>query len=95
MIILFWGNVIRRCILIPKITTSPFSLDATEQAALVKAGLLSPVELLDASLRQTARLNPKINASASEAPGLAQKRTQTVASCTFGGVPTLVKVPLA
>jgi amidase len=37
-------------------------LDATDQAALVRSGTVSPVELVDAAAERAERLNPAINA---------------------------------
>ena len=37
-------------------------LDATDQAALVRSGKVSPVELVDAAAERAERLNPTINA---------------------------------
>jgi amidase len=37
-------------------------LDATDQAALVRGGKVSPVELVDAAAERAERLNPAINA---------------------------------
>lgn len=70
--------------------------DALDLAALVRAGEVSPAELLDEALARTARINPKINAVIHLMEGRARA---TIASGLpdgpFRGVPFLVKDLLA
>lgn len=70
-------------------------LDATAQAALVRAGAASPLELVDAAIARIERLNPRFNAlaapcferarAAARRPGLAQTPGP------FPGVPYAIK----
>ena len=48
---------------------SPCLLPATEQAALLRAGTVSAVELLDAHLERIEALNPAVNAVVWKSPG--------------------------
>lgn len=75
----------------------PFvSMDASEQAMLVRRRAVSPLELVDAAIARIDKLEPKINALASSdfeaARANARKHS---ASGPFAGVPTLIKDLLA
>lgn len=68
------------------------AMDATEQAALVRAGKVEAAELTEAAIRRIERLNPEINAIASTNLELARQRAATVPTTgVFAGVPTLIK----
>jgi amidase len=68
-------------------------LDATAQAELVRAGQLSPVELVDAAINRIEKLNPELNAVIH--PRFDQARDEVAAAAlpdgAFRGVPTLFK----
>jgi amidase len=71
-------------------------LDASEQAALVRAGEVSPAELVDAALARIERLNPRLNAVIYERAERAHAeaiRHRGVGP--FGGVPLLLKDAVA
>jgi amidase len=66
--------------------------DATEQAELVRTGAVSPLELVDAAIERTTRLNPRLNAVIHER--FEQARAEARASIPdgpFRGVPILLK----
>ena len=66
--------------------------DATGLAALVRAGQVSPAELLDCALTLLDRLNPRINAVVVDTRDLARRDAATPpAWAAFDGVPFLVK----
>ena len=68
------------------------AMDATEQAALVRAGKVSALELTDGAIARIERLEPVINALASSDFERARERARTVpATGPFAGVPTLIK----
>jgi Asp-tRNA(Asn)/Glu-tRNA(Gln) amidotransferase A subunit family amidase len=71
----------------------PFALmDATEQARLVRAGDVTPSELVEAAISRIQRLDPKIRALASSAFDLARERARSgTRSRPLAGVPTLIK----
>jgi amidase len=68
-------------------------LDATAQAALIRTGAVSRVEMLDAAINRIERLNPRLNAvvltAFTEAREAAQRSPKPRGS--FSGVPMLVK----
>lgn len=68
-------------------------LDATGQAALVRDGVVSPLELVDAAIARIERLNPDLNAVIT--PLFEKAREQAVASDLpngpFRGVPFVLK----
>lgn len=71
----------------------PFvSLDATAQAELVRSGQASALELIDAAITRIERLNPELNAIASNNFDLARERARAERlTGPFAGVPTLIK----
>lgn len=75
---------------------SILKLDATAQAALIKKGEITPLELVDLSIAATEKLNPTLNAVITpmfeEARTLA--KTATLAA-PFAGVPMMLKDGLA
>ena len=67
-------------------------LDATAQAELVKKGEVSPLELVDASIKRIEEVNPKINAVIHKHFDRARKQAQTnLPDGPFKGVPFLLK----
>ncbi|MEM9633070.1 MAG: amidase [Pseudomonadota bacterium] len=67
-------------------------MDATDQAALVKNGEVSSLELVEAAIERIETLNPKINAIASINYDHARQRAQSInGRGPFSGVPTLIK----
>jgi amidase len=71
----------------------PFvSLDATAQAELVRSRQASALELTDAAIARIERLNPELNAIASNGFELARERARAERlTGPFAGVPTLIK----
>ncbi|HLK44520.1 MAG TPA: amidase family protein, partial [Acidimicrobiales bacterium] len=68
------------------------SLDATDQAALVARGELSPLELVDDAITRIEKLNPTLNAVVFELFDLARDTARaTVPDGPFRGVPFLLK----
>ncbi len=68
------------------------SLDATDQAALVARGELSPLELVDDAITRIEKLNPTLNAVVFELFDLARDAARaTVPDGPFRGVPFLLK----
>lgn len=69
------------------------ALDATAQAALVRSGELSPLELVDAAIARLERDNPRLNAVISLDFERARERARALrpAAGPFAGVPTLLK----
>jgi amidase len=68
------------------------TLDATAQAALVRNGDVSPVELVDAAIGRVERLNPDLNAVITERFDAARAEAEAgPADGPFRGVPFLVK----
>ncbi len=67
-------------------------MDATEQAAMVRDGQVTPVELVDAAIERIERVNPSINAVVTPMYDLARDAA-LVASTDgpFAGVPFLLK----
>lgn len=66
-------------------------LDAVGQAALVKAGELSALELVDAAIARIERLEPHVHALAGADFDQARRWARTQPSGALGGVPFLVK----
>ncbi|MDA1002909.1 MAG: amidase, partial [Chloroflexi bacterium] len=68
-------------------------LDATEQAALVRRGEVSPDELIDIAVARIERLNPRVNAVIALFPEAArrQARERRTRDAPFAGVPMLLK----
>jgi amidase len=67
-------------------------MDAVDQAALVRSGAASPVELVDAAIARIERLNPAINAVIDERFERARMEAATVPKeAVFAGVPFLLK----
>jgi amidase len=74
--------------------TDLVALDATAQAALVRAGDASPLELVDAAIARVEALNPALNAVIHERFERARAEAEQAASlddAPFRGVPLLVK----
>ena len=69
------------------------SLDATEQAALVRRGAVSPRELVEAALARMERVNPQLNAVIHTAPerAIAAANSPQLPDGPFRGVPFLMK----
>lgn len=71
-------------------------LDATAQAALIKKGEITPLELVDLSIAATEKLNPTLNAVITpmfdQARDLAKKATL---DAPFAGVPMMLKDGIA
>jgi amidase len=66
--------------------------DATEQAALVAKGEVSPAELVDGAIERIERLNPKLNAVIHPLFELARATaSEVIADGPFRGVPFLLK----
>ena len=74
-------------------SADPFvRLDATAQAALVRAGEVAPIELVDAAIARIERLNPKLNAFVSTCFERAREQARGVLpDGPFRGVPYAVK----
>jgi len=68
-------------------------LDATGQAELVRAGSVSPLELVDAAINRIEKLNPELNAVIHPRfdQARADARAATLGDGPFRGVPTLFK----
>ena len=66
-------------------------LDATAQAALVRRGEVTPLELVEAAIERVERLNPMLNAVVTPAFDLALAATRQVRGDPFAGVPFLLK----
>src|SRR5690348_6069201 len=67
-------------------------MDATAQAALVKEGKVSPLELVDAAIRRIEKLNPQLNAVVWERFEQARQEARaTLPNGPFTGVPILIK----
>ena len=75
---------------------SILKLDATAQAALIKKGEITPLELVDLSIAAAEQLNPSLNAIITpmyeEARSLAK---QALPDAPFKGVPLLLKDGIA
>lgn len=69
--------------------------DAVGQAALVAAGKVSALELVDASIARIERFNPRLNVLASSAFEAARDKARTKLTGPFAGVPFLAKDLLA
>lgn len=68
------------------------SMDATAQAALVRSGEASPLELVDAAIARTEALNPRLNAVIHELFDQARETaTNELPDGPFRGVPFLFK----
>lgn len=68
------------------------ALDATAQTELVRAGEVTPVELVDAAARQVERLNPELNAVVNLAAERARAEAAAVdPALPLAGVPMLLK----
>jgi amidase len=67
-------------------------LDATDQAALVRAGQVSPLELVDTAIESITTLNPNLNAVIWERFDQARTEARTAPTGgVFAGVPLLLK----
>jgi amidase len=67
-------------------------LDATAQAELVRAGEVSPVELVEAAIERVERMNPALNAVILKTYDLAREAAARVdLDAPFAGVPFLLK----
>ena len=73
------------------------SLDATEQAELVRSGTVSPLELVDAAIERIERVNRSLNAVVIDAFDQARKeaRREVKRDAPLAGVPFLLKDLLA
>jgi amidase len=69
------------------------ALDATEQAALVRRGAISPRELVEAALARMERVNPQLNAVIHPLPerAMAAANSPQLPDGPFRGVPFLMK----
>ena len=68
------------------------ALDATGLAELVKAGEVSPSELLDCAMEQSAKVNPQTNAVCRSLEQQAKRQLENLQSdAPFAGVPLLIK----
>ena len=67
------------------------SLDATEQAKLVRKRKVKPIELVDAAIERIERLNPIINAVVTPMFEQARAAAKKVPKGPFAGVPFLLK----
>jgi amidase len=69
------------------------ALDATEQAALVRRGAVSPRELVEAALARMERVNPQLNAVIHHSPerAMAAANSPQLPDGPFRGVPFLMK----
>jgi amidase len=67
------------------------ALDATAQAALVRAGTVSPRELVDAALARIDAVNPQLNAVIHRRDERARAEAGAAPDGPFRGVPVLVK----
>jgi len=76
---------------VPAMTDDLAALDATAQAALVRDGVLSPRELVDAALARIDAVNPQLNAVIHRRDERARAETDTAPDGPFRGVPVLVK----
>ncbi len=74
-------------------STELWRLDATAQAALVRAREVTPAELAEQAIARIERLNPRINAVITPLydEALRQARDPSGADGPFGGVPMLLK----
>ena len=67
------------------------SLDATEQAKLVRQRKVKPIELVDAAIARIERINPAINAVVTPMFEQARASARKVPKGPFAGVPFLLK----
>lgn len=67
------------------------SLDATEQAELVRQRKVKPIELVDAAIARIERINPAINAVVTPMFEQARASARKVPQGPFAGVPFLLK----
>jgi len=67
------------------------SLDATEQAKLVRQRKVKPIELVDAAIARIERINPAINAVVTPMFEQARASARKVPQGPFAGVPFLLK----
>ena len=65
--------------------------DATQMAHLIRAGHVTPGELLDEALRRTKRWNPLLNAIVMEHADFARREIEAGVSGPLAGVPFLLK----
>lgn len=73
-------------------TDSLWQLDAFGQAALLRSGDITPLELVDLTLERIAALNPHINAVVIDLADRARQRAAAMPlDAEFSGVPILVK----
>ena len=73
-------------------TSDPLDLDATAQAALVRAGEISPQELVDAALARIDDRNPDLNAVIHRRDERARAEAASVdLNAPFAGVPMVLK----
>ncbi|MBT5757230.1 MAG: amidase, partial [Acidimicrobiaceae bacterium] len=73
-------------------TDSPLELDATAQAALVRNGAISPIELVDLALARIDTRNPALNAVIHRRDERARADAVAVdPSAPFAGVPMVLK----
>lgn len=69
-----------------------FAMDGVTQAALVRKGEVTPIELLDAAIARAEALNPKLNAIVTPMYDQARERAKgELPDGPFKGVPTLMK----
>ncbi|HEX6245334.1 MAG TPA: amidase, partial [Polyangiales bacterium] len=72
-----------------------FKLDGVAQAALVRTGQLSALELVDATIERIERLEPRIHALSSSSFDAARAKARGPLSGALAGVPFLIKDLLA
>lgn len=71
-------------------------LDATAQAALIKKGAITPLELVDLSIEASKNLNPILNAIITPMFDLARERAKNIdLNAPFAGVPMVLKDGIA
>ncbi len=66
-------------------------LDATAQAALVRKGDATPLELVDAAITRIEKINPQLNAVIHERFDRAREDAHSVGDAPFAGVPMVIK----
>lgn len=71
--------------------SNPLDLDATAQAALLRAGKISPTELVDLAIAAVERVNPQLNAVIHPRFERARAEAKSAQSGAFAGVPMVVK----
>ena len=75
------------------VATDLATMDATDQAELVRSGEASPEELVEAAIARVEQVNPQLNAVIHELfeQGLQEARSPDLPDGPFKGVPSLFK----